>query len=1100
MTELVKDQRQHHLTEQLLKSLLKNHYLEAPVLKSYADHLWANHQYKESYDIYRFLTCLEDKTEHYASSYFKAARFFKETDKAVELLIDRYERYIAQSADPVISLYNALDALERTKEGLDFLDNALLKRPDDGELLLFIAEQYFFMQNIDKTQTLLNRARPLVNQTRYAEMAAKVYEQQQNIQKAIDEWLSILEYEPLNAQANRVIVRLLYESSKQLEADQFINDQLEKYPNNYMLLRIKLDWSAKNNIELSEAVLRTIIEHHSDDNQAHKELSKDYQEQFRYEDALLLAKNAIDIDHNDSDAHCILAQAYVGLGNNEQAICSFRQAIHYSCDCTEAYPLLLSCAKTPEEKKKQLNYIYDELMKQVTFGDGLLEFQCIARNWYSTDELLIFLNFAVNERSDLWQSWLALAMEYRDLRQFERALNTLNDGIKKFPILPRLTYEKADILFLMNDPPKAEQLLKDTLKLSPDWLKVINRLSEILAFQNKTQDAIVLLQNFLKRSPMSVSPYAYLADLLWKNGDRTEAINTLLRVLEISPIYPWVWDRLGEFCHQENKYDIVIDRIKSQQERMPDNQEIAELHAKLLTDVQEKERVYLDFLNRHPQAIDLCISYIQYLVDHQQYEKALELCSEQYWNNSIPISILANKAWIINAEGTVKKAIAIMHEVVELDPNYYDGWRLLVRWYDSIGNTEKILECIEHCERLYPNNAHTLCFVAETLQNHTKTQNDRISDLLKRAFYIDPTNGYNGISYIDILLAENNFDAAREVLNTVKIHNDDVYTSGRELAFYVKQEQLDEALEVFVMLISDHEVNDDLMQYLWNLMDNADYGNHAREIIFKHRQNCLKSPEKTITEHAGKYWALAELKAYGQKRFEKTFKHYKVQDCFDERMLTGYMEYLSANHKKISTHILANNYECLQKDVINWDLVIFTLGMQNDWDELLHFTNTSYQRQGASGRALFFYMFGLREKGDWENAIEVNQYALEQNRDSYYDELLIWNTFDGLINQQAVLSLDDLYHYVDTETLSSSSHYVLTLIDVLFTAQDGSFIDLYQELSPKLRVSQRAFAKNYGHRSLETARKQTRLYLKQTINISSVLKSMFWNWRLSNHF
>lgn len=196
---------------------------------------------------------------------------------------------------------------------------------------------------------------------------------------------------------------------------------------------------------------------------------------------------------------------------------------------------------------------------------------------------------------------------------------------------------------------------------------------------------------------------------------------------------------------------------------------------------------------------------------------------------------------------------------------------------------------------------------------------------------------------------------------------------------------------------------------------------------------------------------------------------------------------------------MTNNYQRLQDDPINWELVICNLGLEDESQKLIHWAEKTYTREGVNGRALYYYMLALRETGNWEKAIHINNYAINCSRDEFYDELFVWHVFDSLINQTMAITHEELYEFIDTESLSNFSNYILTLIDVLFTVQDSTFIESYSELSPKLRICQRVFAQNYGHRSLEAARKQTRLYLKQTIN-TSFFNSIFWNWHLSNHF
>src|SRR5690606_22180055 len=107
------DHREIGRTDKLYRELLKISPLHAATLFGYAGVLWDKSEFRESYQLYRFATCLEDVNESYAESYFKAARFHKDTEHAIEFLKDRFTRFGRKSCGPAISLFNALDSLDR---------------------------------------------------------------------------------------------------------------------------------------------------------------------------------------------------------------------------------------------------------------------------------------------------------------------------------------------------------------------------------------------------------------------------------------------------------------------------------------------------------------------------------------------------------------------------------------------------------------------------------------------------------------------------------------------------------------------------------------------------------------------------------------------------------------------------------------------------------------------------------------------------------------------------------------------------------------------------------------------------------------------------
>ena len=81
-----------------------------------------------------------------------------ETERALEFLKSRFDRYSNQSPGPAISLYNALYSIDREAEGIRILEEAVSGNSDDAQLLLFIARQYLVLGDADKCSFWLDKA------------------------------------------------------------------------------------------------------------------------------------------------------------------------------------------------------------------------------------------------------------------------------------------------------------------------------------------------------------------------------------------------------------------------------------------------------------------------------------------------------------------------------------------------------------------------------------------------------------------------------------------------------------------------------------------------------------------------------------------------------------------------------------------------------------------------------------------------------------------------------------------------------------------------------------------------------------------------------
>lgn len=1091
--ELRFDERELSRARKLLHQLQAQNSLHAPTLFAYAGLLWRQREFQASYEIYRFITCLEDKNEYYAASYFKAARYRKDTDKALEFLHDRFNRYRHKSSGPAISLFNALDSLHRTREGLEILETAMQALPQDGELLAFAAKEYLRVGDHEKGLSLIQHTAPLIKKSQHLELLAEFNEMRQNRDRAIEYYREILNTEPLHPNAADRLMRLLGEAGDTDAALALIDDLLRQHPDHYGLLRTKTNWADSEELDVQVDAYRALRDHHPDQAWVYLKLARIHLQQLEHDLALEMINAAIERQQFDAETHCVLGHVLAAIGNSGEARTAYRHAIELSCDCTEAYQPLIDLALDNDSQADELDYIYQHLLEQVTYGDAILEFQLLARNWLSSEALLGILKEANQVRPDLFHTWLALARQYRERDVLDLAGETLERALERFPLIPRLNFEMAEILRLQGDLPRAEQELRSVLELSPGWAVAGTHLADILESQGHYDAAVEVLQNLIKAAPTEGTPHGYLADLYWRADKRDLAIESIRQACAIAPDYNWAWDRYQEWCQINDQLPEVIDALEKTRESMPANANLVIIHARLIEDASEGTGLLENFLARHPRNIDVNIEYINLLIKLRNFDKALEICSAAQWGQRMPLSIQAKHAWVKHVQGFVNDAIAEMEIVVQTNPNYYDGWRHLTKWYSARGENDKVIENCKHCLRLYPNNPTVLCFVAEKLVEHDSPDHDQIETLLKRAFYLDPADQNNGLTYIDYLLDMERLDEAQASIDLLDRHHSNAYTLYRKMRLACLRKNIDSAMEHWRSIITDPESGGNLAWISWLRLQDFELATQAGKIIHEEREkNSYLVPE------VGESLAYFIIEHRGINDLSKILKKIALPlTPFDDRVIEGYIRTLVNQSKDIPRGILNRLHDALQADSVNWGLIAY-LKIHLDQSRFVVDWMSNYQQvQNQEAWMLYFYSIALRQNGQWERGSEITSAAINLPRDNYFDDLVVWQAFDSSLTGD--YSTRNLFSQIDAQNLADVSQYVYALTQCMYELGDRQFNEAYDSILPHLQKIKDVASEGYGNKMAWEARKKTYFRFKHSIE-APFLERLIWGSKLKKFF
>lgn len=1091
------DQREQPRVEKLFRQLLSYNPLHTDSLYAYAGVLWDKGNFVEGYQLYRFVTCLDDKNERYAESFFKAARYHKQTELGLNFLRDRFARFGKKSSGPAISLFNALDGLERAHEGLPILDQAMALRPDDGWLMLFAARKFLYLQQATKAAQLLEAARPFVNPVRYHELAAEFFEYNLDSKQAINCLEQVLQLEPLNYNANHAMMRLHVEAGQREKAEQFIAQQLTQFPDNAMLLRLHINWLEDTEYQAIATAFQNFIHYHPADSWGYRGLSNALLKLERNDEALAAALEAVAIEANHSGNHAQLGDIYLSIQKRNLARVCFRKALEIGCDYTYAYERLMQCGLNHEAQQKDLQFIYEQLMAQVSYGDGILEYQKIAWQLLSAADISRFLQHAVDARPDLWQSWVALALAYRNQGQNEQALELLTTAAQRFPLLPRVALEIAETQRVLNRLSDAESSYKHVLELSPGWTMAANSLCELLERQHRFDEAIDLQNNMIARNPLAPTPYGFLADLLLRSGRKLEAIEALEKGLARDPHYHWAWTTLNELLTGMDKHDQVLEKISAVRKQFPDAASLALVHAEILKDDLRALDVLANFLLRQPHSIEVCVAYVHRQADRHHFDHALKYTSENYWNGNRPNAILGAEAWVLAQQGNLPEAIKRMEQLAAINENHYDAWRLLARWYVEIKDKTNALRAIDHCQRLYPNDASVLCYVAEKLQA-IEGDKQRIGDLLRRAFELNTLSQYNGLTFIDYAIEQGDYAQAEQALILLHKHNQDVYTRYRELQIAVAAQRLDDSLQIYQAILQDSATNEWFVLNGWKILESAQRAAQTAELI---RQ--LRTAQAPIASEAGRCLALYEFEQTKPAKFEQQLLQRAINDNFDQRYLEGYLQGLVNTKRDLPWNICEKFKTEFVADVENWGLIGYHKVLLGRWDEAVRWFALGYlypnnkPRADAKGWMLYFYSLALRETGRWNEAISVAADAFHRAPDHYRADIVIWYSLDQLLENKPA-PLAELY-YVDPADLAGMSRYPLAVVNTLAALGGRSFAAAHDEIAPQLRECKTQWQHlNYSSACRQT-KKRTRRFMANSIQQTS-LQKLLWLWKIANRF
>ena len=779
--ELQVDARELSATISLIDRVLRVRPLDARSIWLLAEARWGQRQWNEALELYRFAACLDDKDEALARSFWIAARHLHREQEALRFLRDRFRRFIARSAAPARTLFWAFSELERRLEAFRVLEEAVRARPDDGELLLFLAQSYAGSGEFEKAHELLDGARGLCRSGDWVRTEAQLASMRGDLAGALELWQNVLEAEPWAFDANSAVARLLADTTGRAAALDQLARACERFPYNIPLHQTRIEWLRNEEPAVAELAVRKLLEMQPADAWGQRELAVSLSRQGRHDESLKAMKLASELDPTSASEAHIRGYLLRRAGDRELARQAFREAIARSADDEYAISGLIECCDHPADRVEAVRYIERELTSQVILGDGLLAFAEAARDVLEGDELLNTLRKALEVRPDLWHSWSALIAELSHLNHLDEAVELAERAAGLFPLLPRIWLDLAAVRRCRQERPLEIEAIRRALRISPSWGNASRQLYRALKNENRLEEARSVLEQAIGHSPLDVSNYGCLAEALWLAGEKEHAIERLVQALKLQPDYDWAWDTLRAWAHTMGRPSAPVELARVFAEtRAGDPAVFLRLAITLCEPAEAAERlaalertITLD--PRRWQAYDL---KAETLAQAGRWDEAGDACRPAICGDQAPLRLRGRAAWILAERGDAAWAMARMQDVLADDPDYYWGWQNLANWTCNHGTPVDYLEAAEAMVRLAPDDATAAAYRGHARMKSGDVPGARVD--FRRALLQAPDYAYAAFKLFDLELENNELTAAALALPALKTQHPGAETGARE--------------------------------------------------------------------------------------------------------------------------------------------------------------------------------------------------------------------------------------------------------------------------------------------------------------------------------
>jgi tetratricopeptide (TPR) repeat protein len=1002
--ELSDDGREQTKVRKLLQRTFRYHATDAHNFYLLANLHWSQQRFATAKELYRFAACLKDTNESYMRSYFTAAQHFHEQAEAVRFLRSRLDRFGKRSGSPARTLAWAYEQTGQEPRALAVLREGLALRPDDADLLLYTADVLARQGKLDEADQLIRQAEGKARRLDWLQAAAAQASYRSDAQAALKLWQEVAELDPLNVNAARHVAQGLTETSSEAEALAFLRARVAQFPHNLALHRLLVEWS-RNDARALEQAVRAMIEVDPVDAWAHRELALALMSQQRYQEALPEAELAQKLEPNHCGSYNVLAKLYTETNQTDAAKAAYRQAIKLSVDSDYAIAKLIELSHSAAERRAALQFVQEELIRQVTFGDGLLAFREHARGTLDAEELRDVLQSALQARPDLWHAWSALVLHLIDMQQYDEALPLAEQAAEFFPLIPRIWFDLSLVQQARLDRAGEIAALERALEINPSWARAVRQLADAYTNSGELEKARALLEQAIVQAPLESVNYGYLADVLWRLDEKDQAIERMKRAVTLMPEYDWGWNTLRDWVKELQREDEVVALVRELADKNAHQAGAWILIAETLSrpeDLPERLRA-LDRANEiNPRLIEAHVWRAQLLAEAGRLDEARAACRPAIFNGDWPVRLRNAAARIEATSGNFDLAIERMSEVVAEEPNNYEGWSCLADWMRrNEDRWPEYLQVATELVRISPQYVVSLGYLGEA----RKLNGDRngAKEMFQRALALEAGYAFAGFQLFDLQLTDNELDAARATLHILQQHigGDEVLVAELELA--ARENKVAVATSCFRKLCRSATATRTQLNSAIKTLTDKLWGDRLDAALGE----AMEWPDANPL--VGEWWVERWFERDDAKNYRARLETLPQKNAVWHSAATAYLEKLAqARRGSEARQFIAKFAADLRQEMTTWGMVGFVLLETRQEKQVAEWLSDWPTRTGLQPWMLWNGVLALRSLKRDAEAHQWGQHALTLPGDHLSAAHQILVTFDDVLAGDAERGAEQL--------------------------------------------------------------------------------------------
>ncbi|MFT4171403.1 MAG: tetratricopeptide repeat protein [Rhodocyclaceae bacterium] len=799
---LAEDQRRLPQAQRMLRRALRRAPFDANVWSQYAALTWQSGHTETALPLYRIAACLQETSEDMATAYFRACHFLGRVEEGVAFLQARHARLGELSWAPAATLFRQLDALERTQEGFAVLDEALVRHGDDGALLAYCADVRLRYGQPDSADALLERTPAPQRRATWMRARALLAEAGGALTEAADFARQACQFEPLNIGHQRLHASLLARTQGRAAAFAWLTTLAQRFARNLAVHVLWSEWCDEDDPASREGILRGIVEAHPGNTWALRELATHLVRQRRYADARPAAEAALQRAPLHAASHATMAYLVLRESSYEAAVPYLKRAVELDVDADYAVSTLVAAAPDLATRREALEFVRGELMRQVTVGDGLLNFQSAADSVMDPEALLAVLRDAQRQRADLWHAWVALGVQLNDMGRADEAVTMLDEAVKRFPLLPRAHLERARACLLLGRHADGLASADAALAINPAWGRAVHMYCDIVVNEGcDFERGEPVIRRALARDGTDADMHALLGWMLEHMKRHDDALVALKASLELDPAPRWVWDtawRVAEEAGQSAQIEHWLDAMTATH---PDS-----LDRWITCGRQSRDAGKAIAAARHateldPRSLGAWRVLLDRLLYAERFDDLAQALERMPWQDAAMGMQNAYRARLARARGEYDAARELMTRALATEANDFGLWRELADWFDNDDQHDDYIRAAHELVRLGPNSALAHGYLGHACLKAGQPANAMAS--LQKSLTLDPAYGFAGAHLFDVAIAEKQLDVAADALEVLaRSPMSSAWVSARQVKLSCLRGQGDDALAQFDALLA----------------------------------------------------------------------------------------------------------------------------------------------------------------------------------------------------------------------------------------------------------------------------------------------------------